>query len=196
MIRIAILSCLAVALVAVETGSPAPAFSLPAADGSSVSLADQQGKYVVLEWVNFGCPFVRKHYDSDNMQNLQKTYGGKDDVVWFTICSSAEGKQGHVASADLGATLKAERWAGTAYLLDTDGSVGKAYDAKTTPHIYVIDPEGTLIYQGGIDSIRSPRTDDVPKAVNYVTETLDAAMAGQPVPNPDTKPYGCSVKYQ
>jgi peroxiredoxin len=194
MIRSLMLIALAGAIVAVETGSPAPDFALPAADGSSVELSAHQGQYVVLEWVNFDCPFVKKHYGADNMPALQRDYRAQD-VVWLTICSSAPGKQGHFAGDALAQRMSSEGWAGSAYLIDADGSVGMAYDAKTTPHLFIVDPAGTLIYQGGIDSIRSADVADIPQAVNYVREALDAAMAGQAVPNPSTKSYGCSVKY-
>lgn len=194
MIRSLLLTVLVLGLSAAETGSPAPMFTLPAADGSTVGLAAQQGKYVVLEWVNFDCPFVQKHYGSENIPKLQRDYRAQD-VVWLSICSSAPGKQGHFAGEALDQRLAAEGWSGSAYLIDADGSVGKAYDAKTTPQIFIIDPAGTLIYQGGIDSIRSAEIADIAQAVNYVQEALGAAMAGDPVPNPVTKSYGCSVKY-
>ncbi len=176
-------------------GSPAPAFTLPDAAGKSHSLSDFKGKYVVLEWVNFGCPFVRKHYDSGNMQGLQKEYTGRG-VVWLSVCSSAPGKQGHFEGKELTERITAEKSAATAYLVDREGTVGQAYGAKSTPHMYVINPEGKLIYAGGIDDKPSTDRDDVTTAVNYVREALDAALSGKPVTTATTRPYGCSVKYK
>lgn len=183
-----------VSALAVETGAPAPDFTLKDASGKEHKLAELRGKYVVLEWTNYGCPFVVKHYSKGNMQALQKEWTGKG-VVWLSICSSAPGMQGYYSAADLPAETTKHGFSGTAYLLDEDGTVGRAYEAKTTPHIYVINPEGTLIYQGAIDSIRSTDSDDIAKAENYVTKTLTAALAGQPVDPSTTVPYGCSVKY-
>jgi hypothetical protein len=149
----------------------------------------------VLEWINFGCPFVRKHYDSGNMQKLQKEYASKG-VVWLAVCSSAPGKQGYYAGEDLTKQLETENFAGTAYLVDAEGTVGKSYGAKTTPHMYVIDPKGTLIYMGGIDDKPSTDKEDIAAATNYVKQALDAAMAGKQVAVKESKPYGCSVKYK
>lgn len=173
----------------------APGFTLSASDGKSHSLSDFKGKYVVLEWVNFGCPFVRKHYDAGNMQKLQKEYAAKG-VIWLAVCSSAPGKQGYYDGDALREQIKTEKFAGTAYLLDADGAVGKAYGAKTTPHMYVIDPKGTLIYAGGIDNKASTNRDDIAGATNYVKEALDAAMNGKRVAVKESQPYGCSVKYK
>lgn len=181
-------------LAAVETGKPAENFTLADLDGKSHSLADFKGKYVVLEWYNSDCPFVKKHYESGNMQKLQKEYTGKD-VVWLSINSSAAGKQGHYTADEYKKIAAENKTAPTALLLDHDGKVGKLYAAKTTPHIYIINPEGTLIYQGAIDSKASPSADDIATSENYVKTTLDAAMAGKPVATDTTKPYGCSVKY-
>lgn len=194
MLRIVSLLCLAASLLALDVGSPAPTFSLTAADGSQVALADHTGGYVVLEWINFDCPFVAKHYGSGNLPALQQRYRDQG-VTWLSICSSAPGKQGHFSGDALTQRIQQEGWAGDAYLLDPEGTVGQGYGAKTTPQIFIIDPQGVLIYQGGIDSIRSADQADIAKATPYVSESLDAAMAGQPVPNPSTKPYGCSVKY-
>ncbi len=174
---------------------PAPDFTLEDSEGNSHSLSDYQGKYLVLEWVNFDCPFVRKHFDSGNMQRLQKTYRGKD-VIWLSICSSAPGKQGFFEGDELKERIAEEESAPTAYLVDPEGTVGKTYGAKTTPHIFIIDPDGILIYAGGIDDKRSTDTDDIAGATNYVSTTLDAAMAGEPVPVKTSRPYGCSVKYK
>ncbi len=182
------------AFAQVKSGDKAPEFKLSAADGSSHKLSDFKGKYVVLEWVNFGCPFVRKHYDSGNMQKLQKKWTG-DGVVWLTICSSAPGKQGYNDAAGAVKAVKQEGSNATAYLLDSDGEVGRAYGAKATPHLYVIAPDGKLIYQGAIDSIRSVKASDIPKADNYVDMALTSAKAGKAVAKDTTQAYGCSVKY-
>jgi peroxiredoxin len=173
----------------------APDFTLTDSQGKSHSLSDFKGKWVVLEWVNFGCPFVRKHYDSGNMQGLQKAYTARN-VVWLSICSSAPGKQGYYDGDELTSQLKEEESAATAYLIDAAGTVGKVYDAKTTPHIYIIDPEGVLVYAGGIDNIASTDKDDLKKATNYVRTTLDAGMNGKSITVKSSRPYGCSVKYK
>ena len=174
---------------------PAPDFSLTDASGKKHSLTDFKGKWVVLEWVNFGCPFVRKHYDSGNMQGLQKAYTGKD-VVWLSVCSSAPGKQGYYEGKELTSQIKEEGSHATAYLIDAGGTVGKMYEAKTTPHMYIVNPEGVLVYAGGIDNIASSDRDDIKKATNYVKENLDAALAGKEIAVKGSKPYGCSVKYK
>lgn len=184
----------AYAWAAPEIGKTAPAFTLTDTNGTSHSLADFKGKYVVLEWVNHGCPFVQKFYTPGKMQELQATYTGKD-VFWLSICSSAPGKQGHMSATDWNAKIKSTGTQATAVLLDEDGTVGKAYDAKTTPHIYIINPAGSLIYAGAIDSIRSADSDDIATATNYVAQALDEAMAGKPVSVPTSTAYGCSVKY-
>jgi peroxiredoxin len=178
----------------VKTGEPAPDFTLTDTNGKSHSLAEHKGKYVVLEWFNYECPFVVKHYESKNMQKLQEEYTGKD-VVWLAINSSAEGKQGQYAADEMNKLASERGVKATALLLDSDGKVGKQYGAKTTPHMYVIDPKGTLIYQGAIDDNPSADQEDVATAKNYVKAALDADMAGQPVAYPTTKSYGCSVKY-
>lgn len=176
-----------------KVGEPAPAFSLPAEDGKTYSLADYKGKTVVLEWTNAECPFVKKHY-AGNMQSLQKTYTGKD-VVWLSINSSAPGKQGAVDAAGAAAIVKTKGASPTHVLLDPKGEVGKRYDAKTTPHLFVIDKTGTLVYAGGIDSEPSADPADVAKATPYVKNALDEVLAGKPVTTAVTKPYGCSIKY-
>jgi peroxiredoxin len=175
-------------------GQRAPAFELRDADGKSVKLDSYRGKYVVLEWTNFGCPFVGKQYGSGNMQALQKKYTAKG-VVWLTICSSAKGKQGYVDGAGAKESMKERDAAPTRFLLDSKGTVGKAYGAKTTPHMFVIDPKGTLVYNGAIDDKASTNKDDVPTAKNYVAAALDESMAGGKVETSATQPYGCSVKY-
>jgi peroxiredoxin len=178
-----------------EVDAQAPAFTLVDSEGTEHSLSDFKGKYVVLEWINYGCPFVKKHYDSGNMQALQGKYTGKD-VVWLAICSSAEGKQGYYSGSELSQQIAAHKGKQTAYLIDADGKVGKLYGAQTTPHMYVVDPEGKLIYMGGIDDKRSTDVADVETATNYVSAVLDAALAGEEIPYTSTRPYGCSVKYK
>jgi len=181
-------------LAAPQVGQPAPAFTLKDSNGQSHNLSDFKGKFVVLEWLNHGCPFVVKHYESGNMQKLQKEYTGKD-VVWLSIVSSAPGKQGHMTPEETNKTKADKGSAATAVLLDEDGAVGKLYDAKVTPELYVVDPEGTLIYAGAIDDKKSTDTADVAGAKNYVKQALDEAMAGKPVSEPSTTAYGCGVKY-
>jgi peroxiredoxin len=193
----ALLTGLAVVAFAAKdaaVNAPAPAFTLKDINGNSHSLAEYQGKWVVLEWVNFGCPFVKKHYDSGNMQSLQKEMAGKG-VVWLTINSSSKGKQGNLTPAEWTKALEEKGATPTAVLLDGKGKVGKLYGAKATPHMFVIDPKGTLLYKGAIDD--KPTTDkaDVLDAKNYVRAALDEAMAGKPVTTPATEAYGCSVKY-
>jgi peroxiredoxin len=177
-----------------EIGKPAPDFTLRDLSGKKHELSDYKGKYVVLEWVNFGCPFVRKHYGSQNMQKLQKQFADKG-VVWLSICSSAPGKQGNETPQAAEKGISQFGWAASAYLVDADGTVGRLYNAKTTPEMYVVDPKGTLIYAGAIDNkpTRDPAT--VEGANNYVQAALSEATAGKAVSVPSTKPYGCSVKY-
>lgn len=178
----------------VETGKNAPDFTLTDTTGKEHSLSDFEGQYVVLEWFNQDCPFVKKHYDSGNMQDLQKSMTD-EDVVWLQVISSAEGKQGYVTPSE-GETLREEKnMHSTAMLLDTEGKVGRAYDARVTPHMYLINPEGELVYQGAIDSISSSRKEDIDRATNFVVEAYKAAKNGEKAPNPSTKAYGCSVKY-
>ncbi len=182
------------ALAAPEVGQPAPAFTLTDSNGQAHNLSDFKGKFVVLEWLNHGCPFVMKHYDSGNMQKLQKEYTGKD-VVWLSVVSSAPGKQGHMSPAETNQAKEEKGSAATAILIDGDGTVGRLYGARVTPELYIIDPEGALIYAGAIDNKKSVDPTDVEGATNYVKQALDEAMAGQPVSTPKTEPYGCSVKY-
>jgi peroxiredoxin len=172
----------------------APQFTLPSVSGDEYSLEDSKGKYVVLEWTNMDCPFVRKHYDSGNMQKLQKKYA-EESVVWFRICSSAPGKQGYFEIDVIEKRTKQEKSMAAAYLIDADGTVGRMYGAKTTPHMFIIDPDGVLIYAGGIDDIKSTNKADIAKATNYVGACLDAAMSGETVKVKTSAPYGCSVKY-
>jgi peroxiredoxin len=184
----------ATATASPKIGEPAPDFTLQGADGKSHALGSFKGKYVVLEWTNHDCPFVKKHYKSGNMQAQQKELTGKG-AAWLTIVSSAPGKQGHVDAAKAAELTQSRNAAPTAVLFDPSGEVGRKYDAKTTPHMYVIAPDGKLIYMGGIDSIPSSDQDDIAKATPYVKVALAEAMAGKPVSNPATKPYGCAVKY-
>jgi peroxiredoxin len=182
------------AWAAPKTGVAAPAFTASATTGKAVSLADQRGKIVVLEWTNHDCPYVRKHYESGNMQSIQKDAVGQG-VVWLTVISSAPGTQGHVSAKEAD-ELTATRKAGpTAVLFDPTGTVGKAYGATNTPHMYVIDKAGTLAYAGAIDDRPTSRKSDVPGAHNYVRAALQSVAAGQPVKTPVTRAYGCTVKY-
>lgn len=175
-------------------GKPAPDFSLQDSKGKKHALSDYKGKLVVLEWVNYGCPFVKKHYESRNMQRLQKNYTGKG-VIWLSVNSSANGKQGSMTPDEVNKALKEKGAAPTAYLFDADGTVGRAYGAKTTPHMFVIDQEGVLVYSGAIDDKVSTEISDVAGAKNYVAAALDEALAGKPISVASTKSYGCSVKY-
>jgi peroxiredoxin len=179
---------------AAVVGQPAPEFTLTDSTGKPHSLSSFKGKFVVLEWNNFDCPFVVKHYGSGNMQKLQNTYTAKG-VVWLTVNSSAAGKQGHLQPAEVAGKLAERKAAPSAYLLDADGKAGKAYGAKTTPHMYVIDPKGTLVYAGAIDDKPSTDIADVAGARNHVAAALDEALAGKPVSVASSTPYGCSVKY-
>lgn len=179
-----------------ELDKPAPDFTLIDSNGKKHTLSDYKGNYVVLEWVNFGCPFVQKHYNSGNMQKLQDIYTSKG-VIWLSICSSSEGKQGFIeTNGEINTTLKEKKHGGSAYLIDETGVVGKLYDAKTTPHMYVINKKGTLIYNGAIDNKASTNIADITSADNYVIQTMDKLLAGEKVEAFKTSPYGCSVKYK
>lgn len=175
-------------------GQDAPAFTLTDSNGKSVSLADFKGKTVVLEWTNDGCPFVQKHYNANNMQALQKRAAG-DGVIWLTVISSAPGTQGHVTGEEANALTTSRNAAPAAVLLDETGAVGKLYGAKTTPHMYVIDTEGKLVYEGAIDNKPSPRESDIKDATNYVQQALDELKAGKSVSVSTSKAYGCGIKY-
>lgn len=176
-------------------GQPAPAFRLNDTAGAPVSLADFRGRIVVLEWVNHGCPFVRKHYGSGNMQALQKRYVEKG-VVWLSIQSTHPDHPDYQAAQVLAAAMRAAGAAQTATLLDADGDVGRLYGARTTPHMYLVDARGVLAYAGAIDDVRSANPQDVKRANNHVAASLDALLAGRAVPLASTVPYGCSVKYR
>jgi peroxiredoxin len=179
---------------AATVGQSAPDFTLQGADGKDHSLADYKGKFVVLEWTNPQCPFVHKFYDSGTMQALQSKETAKG-VAWLRVNSSATGHEGFQTPADLQAYVQSHHVAATESLLDPDGKVGHMYGARTTPHMFIIDPKGNLIYAGGIDNKPSPDPDDIPTATNYVAQALDEAMSGKPVSVPTARPYGCSVKY-
>jgi peroxiredoxin len=178
-----------------EIGQPAPAFTLKDTTGKMLSLKDFKGKVVVLEWLNFDCPFVKKHYGSGNMQKLQaaETANG---AVWLSIASSAKGKEGYYDAKGLTERNTKHQGKQTAILFDTDGKTGKAYGAKTTPHLYVIDKDGKLAYRGAIDDKPSTDQEDIATSKNYVTAALEDLRAGRKVANADTKPYGCGVKYK
>ncbi|MEO0515279.1 MAG: redoxin domain-containing protein [Planctomycetota bacterium] len=179
----------------VATGEQAPAFTLTDSNGVEHSLEDFTGQTVILEWTNKDCPFVKKFYKEGHMQGWQDTYTAMDDVVWLSICSSAPGKQGHLTANGWNSEIEKQGINATAVLLDEDGTVGQAYAAKTTPHIYVIDGEGVLRYQGAIDSKKSTKTSDIEGATNYLADAMDAVLSGSEVAEHTTQPYGCSVKY-
>src|SRR6202049_3839373 len=176
-------------------GSTAPDISCAHSEGKSQTRSQYKGKYVVLEWFNPECPFVKKHYGSDNMQNLQQEYTGKG-IVWLTIDSNAPGTEGNITPDQAQKIMASWKTKQTALLLDPDSKVAKLYGAKNTPNMVVINPEGKLIYEGAIDSKASPNPADIPSSTNYVKAALDESLAGKPVSNPTTKPYGCSVKYK
>ncbi|MGJ8649119.1 MAG: redoxin domain-containing protein [Opitutaceae bacterium] len=178
----------------VATGSAAPDFTLTDTKGVSHSLSDFKGKYVVLEWTRHDCPFVVKFYENGDMQALQKEMTDKA-VVWLQIASSAKGKSGYLTAEQAEAIRIGTGTASTALLLDASGKVGRQYDARTTPHMYLINPAGELVYQGAIDSIKSARSKDIAKATNYVKAAYESAIAGEPIENATTTPYGCGVKY-
>jgi hypothetical protein len=184
-----------VPVLALVPGSNAPDFKGTDSNGVSHNLSQYRGRYVVLEWANRGCPYDQKHYMSGNMEALQKQWTAKG-VVWLSVISSAPGEQGNVTAQQENDYLKQMKASPTAALLDPDGTIGHLYEAKTTPHIFVINPAGKLIYQGAIDD--KPTTDraDIKDARNYLNEALGAGMAGKPVPTSSTRPYGCSVKYK
>lgn len=181
-------------LAAAAVGQPAPAFSAVDTSGKTVSLADFKGKTVVLEWVNPGCPYVKKHYDSANMPATQKNAVAKG-AVWLAINSTHAGASDYMAPPALAGWMKDKGAAPTATLMDADGKVGRAYGARTTPHMYVIDPKGTLAYIGAIDSKPTANPADVKTATNYVNQAVAEVVAGKPVSQPVTQAYGCSVKY-
>ncbi len=181
-------------LHAANPGQAAPDFSLSATDGKPAKLSDHKGKWVVLEWVNPGCPYVQKHYDSKNMQALQKEFGGRE-VVWLAVNSTKPSHQDYLKPAALQGWMKDKGGAPRATLMDEDGKVGRAYDARTTPHMYIVNPDGKFVYVGAIDDKRSSNPDDVKTSKNFVRAALNEALAGKPVSTASTTPYGCTVKY-
>ncbi len=182
------------ALAAPNVGAPAPAFKAVDSYGKEHALADFGGKTVILEWTNHDCPFVRKHYGTGNMQALQREATGQG-IVWLSVISSAPGTQGYVEGPEANRLSKERDAVPSAVLLDPKGEVGRSYDARTTPHMYIIDPDGTLVYMGGIDDRPTANWDDVKAAKNYVRAALSDLAQGRPVATPVSRPYGCSVKY-
>ncbi|MBE7366980.1 thioredoxin family protein [Ramlibacter pallidus] len=178
-----------------SVGQAAPDFQLRDAAGKTVKLSDYRGKHVVLEWTNPGCPYVKKHYNSGNMAATQQDAVAKG-VVWLSINSTEKSSGDYMEPAKLVAWQQERKVRPTATLMDEEGTAGKAYGARTTPHMYIVDPQGKLVYAGGIDSIPSSNADDIPKAVNYVRQALAEATAGKPVTAATTRPYGCSIKYK
>ncbi|MUH01012.1 redoxin domain-containing protein [Scytonema sp. UIC 10036] len=178
----------------VRIGSPAPEFTATDSNGKSHKLSDFKGKTVVLEWTNHQCPFVRKHYDSNNMQQLQKDATSKG-VVWLSVISSAQGQQGYVTPQEANQLTKSRSASPTAVLLDPNGEIGRLYQARTTPHMYVIDSKGVLQYAGAIDDKPSTNAADVKSSKNYVSDAVNSVLQGKAVANSTTQPYGCSVKY-
>jgi thioredoxin-related protein len=182
------------AAFAASPGQAAPDFSLTTTDGKPAKLSDYKGKWVVLEWVNPGCPFVQRHYGSKNMQGLQKEYGSKE-VVWLSINSTNPNSTDYMKPADLGGWMKKEGGSPRATLMDEKGDAGRAYGARTTPQMVVINPDGKLLYNGAIDDKRFASVEDTKTAKNYVRAALTEGMAGKPVTVATSTPYGCSVKY-
>jgi peroxiredoxin len=200
LIRCALLACAPLALAgalhaAPAIGQAAPEIVLKDGAGQTVKLSDYRGKYVVLEWTNPGCPFVRKHYDSGNMAATQHDAAARG-VVWLSVNSTERASGDYLEPAKLVAWQKERKLQATATLMDEEGVAGHAYGARTTPHMYIVDPQGKLVYAGGIDSIASSSPADIPRAVNYVRQGLAEATAGKPITNAATRPYGCSIKYK
>jgi peroxiredoxin len=193
------IACLAsTALFAADSppvGSTAPDFSVTDSKGKTQSLSQYKGKYVVLEWFNPDCPFVKKHYGSGNMQKLQEEFAGKG-VVWLSVDSSAPGKEGNLSPEQAEKKMTEWKTKSTAFLIDADGKTGQAYGAKNTPHMFIINPDGKIIYEGAIDSKASANPADIPGSTNYVKAALDEALTGKTVTTPSSRPYGCSVKYK
>ena len=183
------------AQAAATVGQPAPDITLKDTTGKTVRLSDFKGKHVVLEWTNPGCPFVRKHYDSGNMPATQKDAASKN-VVWLAVNSTEKASGDYLEPAKLTSWLKERQSVPTAILMDEEGTAGRAYGARTTPHMYIVNPQGQLIYAGGIDSIASAKADDIPRATNYVKTGLAEALAGKRLTASTTRPYGCSIKYK
>ncbi len=178
----------------IQVGQAAPEFALADVNGKSVKLSDFKGKHVVLEWTNPNCPFVKKHYGSKNMQNIQADYS-KKGVVWLAVSSTAVGHEDYFKPAEFNKKMQDSGATTNAILMDADGKVGKSYGAKTTPHMYIVDPQGKLVYAGGIDDKRSANPADIATAKNFVRSALDESLVGKPVSVATSTPYGCSVKY-
>jgi peroxiredoxin len=195
LIAMALASALAQAHAAPSVGQAAPDFALKDPSGKTVRLSDFRGRHVVLEWTNPGCPYVRKHYDSGNMPVTQKE-AVERGVVWLSINSTEKTHYEYMEPAKVVAWQKERKSQPTALLLDEEGTVGRSYGARTTPHMYIVDPQGRLVYAGGIDSIASSSQADIARAVNYVRQGLGEALAGKPISAAVTRPYGCSVKYK
>jgi hypothetical protein len=191
---LAILVAPAIQAADAAVGEKAPDFTATDSNGKSHILGSYKGKIVVLEWLNHQCPFVKKHYGSGHMQELQKTYTGKG-IIWLSVISSAPGKQGYLTPEEANSVTKEKGAAPTAVLLDPQGVIGKLYGAKTTPHMFIINAEGVLVYNGAIDDTPSTDLADIATAKNYVQSALDKLLAGKPVSEATSQPYGCSVKY-
>ena len=183
------------ARAAAVVGQPAPEFSLTDTNGKTVKLSDYRGKHVVLEWTNPGCPYVQKHYNSGNMPATQREAVDKG-VVWLAINSTEKTSSEYLEPPRLVDWMKERKSVTSATLLDAEGTTGRSYGARTTPHLYIVDPQGKLVYAGGIDSIASSRAEDIKTAVNYVRQGLGEALAGKPISMAVTRPYGCSIKYK
>lgn len=183
------------AFAAATVGQAAPDFSLTDVNGKTVKLSDFKGKNVVMEWHNPGCPFVVKHYDTNNMQSLQSKYDAKE-TVWLTVNSTETGHKDYMNNEKLNGYLAEKKATPDAYMTDADGKVGKSYGAKTTPHMYVINPAGMVVYAGAIDDKAGTKAEEVKNAKNYVVTALDDLKAGKPVTPASTQPYGCSIKYK
>ena len=194
-LRAFLLMVLITSAFAVRVGEPAPGFTAVDSNGKQQRLSDYKGKFVVLEWHNQGCPYTKKHYQSGNMQRLQKEWTAKG-VVWLTVISSAPGTQGFVTPTQENDYVKTMNAAPTAVIMDPGGSLGHLYSAKVTPHMFIIDPGGTLIYNGAIDDHPTSDQSDIANSKNYVSMALQEAMSGKPVTEAATRPYGCSVKYR
>jgi len=192
--RFAVVLVLSSTMLAVKVGESAPNFQATDSNGQGHQLSQYHGKFVVLEWHNNGCPYTQKHYESGNMQRLQKEWTSKG-VIWLTVISSAAGQQGYVTAAQENEYLKKMNAGPTAALLDPQGEVGRLYAAKTTPHMFIINPAGALIYDGAIDDKPTTEESDIASSKNYVSQALEEATAGKTVSVPTSRPYGCSVKY-
>jgi len=189
-----VVAALSIVALAARVGEPAPNFTATDSNGKAHTLSSYRGKFVVLEWHNQGCPYTKKHYDSGNMERLQKEWTQKG-VIWLTVISSAPGTQGYVTGEQENDYMRRMNAAPTAALLDPTGDLGHLYGAKTTPHMFIINPDGVLIYDGAIDDKPTPDQADIPTSTNYVSMALKEAMSGKSVSTPTSRPYGCSVKY-